>query len=403
MIMARKTKEIDPQSLPLNGIRVIEFCHVVMGPSCGLVLSELGADVIKIEPLPSGDRTRQLKGHIAGSFVYFNRSKRSVGLDLKTDGGKAIAHKLLKTADVMIENFGPGTAEKLNVGWEEVSKINPRLVYCALKGYLPGPYEKWAALDELVQFSTGLAYMTGPPGNPLRAGSSVIDIMGGTFGAVGILAALHKRNQTGKGEKIVSSLYESSAYLVGQHMAGEVQMKRKAEPMPVRPRSWGIYDVFKTKNGKEIFIGVTSDKQWKSFCQLYKRTDLLETKEFDTNEKRRENHDKLYKMLQEIFIKFEYDELLTTLVNNSIPAAPVATPSDLFDDPQMNVTGRMSATEFADGTVAKLPRLPIEVGSGVAQMSGQVPEFAEDTDDVLYELGVSKEDIKSLKKNGHIA
>ncbi len=401
--MTKITKETDPQSLPLHGVRVIEFCHVVMGPSCGLVLSELGADVVKIEPLPVGDRTRQLKGHIAGSFVYFNRSKRSVGLDLKTAGGKAIAHKLLKTADVMIENFGPGTAEKLNVGWEEVSKINPRLIYCALKGYLPGPYEKWAALDELVQFSTGLAYMTGPPGNPLRAGSSVIDIMGGTFGAVGILAALHKRNQTGKGEKIVSSLYESSAYLVGQHMAGEVQTKQKAEPMPVRPRSWGIYDVFKTKNRKEIFIGVTSDKQWKSFCQLYGRTDLLENEKFDTNEKRRANHNELYEVLQEIFIKFDYDELLSMLVNNSIPAAPVATPSDLFDDPQMNVKGRMSTTKFADGTIAKLPRLPITVGSGVAQMSGQVPEFAEDTDDVLYEIGMSKEDIKSLKRKGHIA
>lgn len=401
--MTELSKELAPKTLPLHGIRVIEFCHVVMGPSCGLVLSELGADVIKVEPLPAGDRTRRLKGHIAGSFVYFNRSKRSIGLDLKTSGGKATAHTLLKTADIMIENFGPGTADKLGLGWEEVSKLNPKLIYCALKGYLPGPYERWAALDELVQFSTGLAYMTGPPGRPLRAGSSVIDIMGGTFGAVGVLAALHRRNKTGKGEKIVSALYESSAYLVGQHMAGEVQMGRKAEPMPVRPRSWGIYDIFRTKDDKQIFIGVTSDKQWHSFCKLYNREDLLGTTKFETNEKRRENHDELYEILQGIFIGFNYDNLLAMLVEHAIPAAPVSTPNDLFNDPQMNVEGRMSSTQFSDGTIAKLPRLPITVGNNSAQMSGQVPQFAEDTNDILREIGISEQDIKTLKNNGHIA
>ncbi|HAT36009.1 MAG TPA: formyl-CoA transferase, partial [Rhodospirillaceae bacterium] len=312
--MSQTTQSTNPDDLPLAGVRVLEFCHVVMGPSCGLVLSELGGDVIKIEPAPDGDRTRKLKGHIAGSFVYFNRSKKSIGLNLKTEGGKAIAHKLIETSDVLIENFGPGTADKLGFGWDEASKLNPRLIYCALKGYLPGPYENWAALDELVQFSTGLAYMTGPPGQPLRAGSSVIDIMGGTFGAVGILAALHKRNETGKGEKITSALYESSAYLVGQHMAGEIQQKKVSQPMPVRPRSWGIYDVFKTKDDKEIFIGVTSDKQWDSFCDLYQRDDLHKMEKFDTNEKRRENHDELYDILQEVFIQYDYEPLQTMLV-----------------------------------------------------------------------------------------
>lgn len=400
--MSKTSKAVNSDDLPLAGVRVIEFCHVVMGPSCGLVLSELGADVIKVEPAPGGDRTRKLRGHIAGSFVYFNRSKRSIGLNLKSIGGKKIAHSLLKTADVLIENFGPGTADKLGVGWAEVSTLNPRLIYCALKGYLPGPYEKWAALDELVQFSTGLAYMTGPPGQPLRAGSSVIDIMGGTFGAVGILAALHKRNVTGKGELITSALYESSAYLVGQHMAGEVQMGVASQPMPVRPRSWGIYDVFKSKDDKEIFIGVTSDKQWDSFCDLYDREDLHSMEKFDTNEKRRENHDELYDILQQEFIQYDYEPLQKMLVDHAIPASPVAVPGDLFEDPQMNADDRMSSTEFIDGRVAKLPRLPITVGDGKARMAGQVPEFAEDTDTILTELGISEDDIASLRDKGHI-
>jgi crotonobetainyl-CoA:carnitine CoA-transferase CaiB-like acyl-CoA transferase len=373
-----------------------------MGPSCGLVLSELGAEVIKVEPAPEGDRTRVLKGHIAGAFVYFNRSKKSIGLNLKSEGGREVAHKLLKSADVLIENFAPGTADKLGVGWDEISKLNPRLIYCSLKGYLPGPYEKWAALDEMVQFSTGLSYMTGPPGQPLRAGSSVIDIMGGTFGAVGILAALHKRDKTGKGELITSALYESSAYLVGQHMAGEVQTGNPSLPMPIRPRSWGIYDVFKTKDGKEIFMGVTSDKQWISFCDLYDRQDLFTQERFDTNEKRRENHDDLYDILQEIFIAYDYQALQTMLVDVGIPASPVAVPGDLFEDPQMNADNRMSETEFADGKVAKLPRLPITLGDGKARMDGQAPEFAADTSAVLTELGLSTEDIDELRKLGHI-
>jgi crotonobetainyl-CoA:carnitine CoA-transferase CaiB-like acyl-CoA transferase len=184
---------------PLARIKVLEFSHTVMGPTAGLIFAELGADVIKIEPAPTGDHTRGLGGFGAGFFAAFNRSKRSLAVDLKRPEGQAVIHRLAPTADLLLENYGPGTMERLGCGYEQLSTLNPRLVYLALKGYLAGPYEHRPALDEVVQFQTGLAFMTGPPGEPLRAGASVIDIMGAMFGVIAAQAALRERDTTGKG------------------------------------------------------------------------------------------------------------------------------------------------------------------------------------------------------------
>ena len=392
----------DPSDLPLAGLTVVEFCHIVMGPSCGLVLAELGAEVIKVEPVPGGDRTRNLRGHVAGGFTYFNRSKKSIGLDMKSEGGRAVAYRLLKNADVMTENYAPGTAERLGIGWEQVSALNPRLVYCSLKGFLPGPYEKRAALDELVQFSTGLAYMTGPPGRPVRCGASVVDMTGGFFGVIGILAALRRRDITGRGEHVTSSLYESSAFLVGQHMAGEIVTGEAPLPLPVRPRSWGIYDTFNSGDKQVIFVGITSDKQWKSFCDMFNRPDLFADERFNTNEKRRAEHDDLYAAIQSIFDDHDCEPLIDKLVEAGLPAAPMRTPSELFDDPQLNADDRMSATKFANGKTANLPRLPLTIGDGKARMHGQAPLFGENTDGVLAGLGFSEKEIADLRKEGDI-
>ena len=392
----------DPTSLPLKGKKVIEFCHVVMGPSCGMILAELGADVIKVEPAPQGDRTRNLEGHVAGSFVYFNRSKRGIGLNLKTAGGRSVAHRLLKDADVLTENFAPGTADRLGIGYEEVSKLNPRLVYCSLKGYLPGPYENYTALDEVVQYSTGLAYMTGLPDRPMRAGSSVVDVAGGMFGVIGILSALLQRDETGLGRHVQSALYEASAFLVGQHIAAEAHTGEIPEPMSVRPRSWGIYETFQTGDGKTIFVGITSDKQWKAFCEMYGRPDLFADSRFDSNENRRASHDDLYAICQKIFLGYDSAPLVEMLVMAGLPAAPVGHPRDLMDDPQMNFENRMSTTRFANGAVAKLPRPGVSFRGVTETASGQSPNFGEHTDDVLGSLGLSRQEITELRKGGDI-
>jgi crotonobetainyl-CoA:carnitine CoA-transferase CaiB-like acyl-CoA transferase len=247
---------------PLAGIKALEFSHTVMGPTAGLVFAELGADVIKVEPAPNGDHTRSLGGFGAGFFAAFNRNKRSLAVDLKRREGQAVIHRLVPTADLILENFGPGTMERLGCGYEQLAALNPRLVYLALKGYLAGPYEHRPALDEVVQFQTGLAFMTGPPGQPLRAGASVIDIMGAVFGVVAAQAALRERDITGNGQRVSSALFESAAFLMSTHMAGMTATGLEARPMPARRGAWAVYEVFKTAAGGQLFIGVTSDQQW---------------------------------------------------------------------------------------------------------------------------------------------
>ena len=240
--------------LPLAGIRVVEFSHMVMGPSCGLILGDLGADVIKVEPVGEGDNTRRLPGSGAGFFAAFNRNKQSLALDIKAPKGLAFAKKLIARSDALIENFRPGGLDALGLGYDALSIDNPGLIYCSLKGFLSGPYEHRPALDETVQMMGGLAYMTGPPGRPLRAGASVNDIMGGMFAVIGIMGALMERAHTGRGQRIRSALFENNAFLVSQHMAQFAVTGKAAAPMPARISSWGIYDVFDTADASQIFI-----------------------------------------------------------------------------------------------------------------------------------------------------
>lgn len=394
-----ETVKSQPAQLPLSGIKVVEFCHIAMGPTVGLLLAELGADVIKVEPLPTGDRTRYLKGHIAGSFGYFNRFKKSVGVDIKTEKGREIVRRLVEKADVVTENFGSGTADRIGIGYETLSAYNERLIYCSLKGFLPGPYENRAGLDELAQFMSGLAYMTGPLGQPLRAGSSIIDIGGGMFGAIGILAAILQRQVTGKGQKVESALYETAAFFMGQHMAGEAHTGKTALPYPVRERSWAIYETFDTADGRSVFIGLTSDKQWQAFCTAFGREDLLQVPEYQTNELRRDNKKSLQPIVSGIAAGLSAHDLIETLAPLGCPVGLAAVPGDLFDDPQLNFEGRMSEATLPGGKKAKLPRLPLKM-SAIAladRPESHVPEFAENTDEVMKALGFSDEDVAAMR------
>ena len=383
--------------LPLEGLTVLEFSHTVMGPSCGVVLADLGADVIKIEPAPNGDHTRGLRGFASGFFCYFNRNKRGICLDLKSDEGRAVALDMVRSADVLIENFGPGTMDRLGMGWDAVHAVNPTLIYCALKGFLPGPYEHRPALDEIVQYMTGLAYMTGPPGQPLRAGSSVVDIMGGVMGVVGILAALRQRDKDGEGRKVTSALYESCAFLVAQHMAGEAATGTPSPPMPARSGAWGIYEIFSTKNGEKLFIGITSDNHWRSFCQRFECQDLLTDPRFLTNPERATNRDALRPYVTAIVARFDIATLSCIMDSCNIPFSPVRTPSDLFDDPQLNAHGRMMDVRMPDGSHAKLPGTPICFGDEAPALRLQPPMTGEHTDSILAGLGYAPETIAALR------
>jgi crotonobetainyl-CoA:carnitine CoA-transferase CaiB-like acyl-CoA transferase len=390
------------KTLPLAGVRVLEFCHTIMGPSAGLILADLGADVIKIEPT-NGDPTRRRIGFAAGFFPTFNRNKRSVAIDLKSDDGRALLHRLVGTADVLIENFAPGTMERLGCGYGDLSPHNQRLIYCALKGFLSGPYEHRPALDEVVQFMAGLAYMTGPPGQPLRAGSSVVDIMGGMFAVIGVQAALRERDRTGRGQMVKSALFESTAFLMMQHMAGEIVTGRPLPPMPAREGAWAIYEPFATADGAQIFLGLTSNGHWQRFCEHFDRGDLLSDPAYKTNEDRVRARDTLRPIVADIVSRSTLADLAELFDRIDIPFAPVAKPGDLFDDPQLNAHGRMLEIAFANGVRGKIPRLPIEIGAHDFALRRQAPAIGEHTGEVLAELGLAPGEIEELRQRGVIA
>src|SRR5271170_1991189 len=386
---------------PLTGIRVLEFCHTIMGPTAGLILADLGADVIKIEPA-EGDSTRRRIGFAAGFFATFNRNKRSFAVDLKSDDARALLYRLAETADVVLENFAPGTMERLGCGYADLSKKNPRLVYCALKGFLSGPYEHRPALDEVVQFMAGLAYMTGPPGQPLRAGASVVDIMGGMFAVIGVQAALRERERTGRGQMVKSALFESTAFLMMQHMSGEVVTGRPMPPMPSRQGAWAIYEPFATADGKQIFVGLTSDGHWRRFCQEFGRADLLQNPAYKTNEDRVLARAALCPLVAEIVGRHKLAALAEMFDRIDIPFAPVARPGDLFDDPQLNAGGRMLDIALPNGVRAKVPRLPIEIGDHDFALRRQAPAIGEHTAEILAELGLAASEIAALSQRGII-
>jgi len=383
-------------TLPLTGIRVLELGHTVMGPTCGLILADMGAEVYKVERTGTGDDTRWLKGFGSGFFTYLNRNKKSISLDLKSDKGKEILLKLVEDADVLIENFGPGTVERLGVGYETCKKINPKLIFCSLKGFMPGPYEKRPALDEVVQMMGGLAYMTGPTGRPLRAGASVTDIMGGSFGAIGILSALYERQSTGKGKLVQATLFESVAFLVGQHMAVAAVSGEAPPPMPERGRAWSIYDLFTTADKEQVFIGVTSERHWQRMCATFSYSDWAENEQLATNQGRVDARDWFVPELQKRFGSLEKDELMALAEKAGIPFAPVNQPIDLVNDEHLNVSGSLAETRTPAGNFAKLPKIPLRLDGFTFDLRNQPPKIGEGSLDLYRQIGYSDQEINIL-------
>ena len=382
----------DP-ALPLSGLRVVEFTHMVMGPTCGMVLADLGAEVIKVEPI-EGDRTRHLLGAGAGFFPMFNRNKKSIAIDLHQPEGAALARRLAGTADVVAENFKPGTMAKYGLDYASLSQADPRLIYVSHKGFLPGPYDHRTALDEVVQMMGGLAYMTGRPGDPLRAGSSVNDIMGGMFGAIGAMGALIQRGITGRGQEVQTALYENNVFLVGQHMLQYAITGRAAAPMPDRISAWGIYDIFTVKDGEQIFLAAVSDAQWLTFCDALGMADLRDLPQYASNNLRVQGRGTLMPVLRERLIAWRAAELSALFERVGLPFAPIRKPEELYDDEHLLATGGLAGITLPDGERAGqrvgTALFPFTMGGQRLGVRLQPPTRGQHTMELLAALGYNE-------------
>ena len=392
--------------LPLTGLRVVEFTHMVMGPTCGMVLADMGAEVIKVEPL-QGDRTRHLLGAGAGFFPMFNRNKKSIAIDLHSPEGAEVARRLAASADVVAENFKPGTMAKYGLDYAALSQVNERLIYVSHKGFLPGPYENRTALDEVVQMMGGLAYMTGRPGDPLRAGTSVNDIMGGMFGAIGALGALIQRGITGKGQEVQSALYENNVFLVGQHMLQFAMTGQAAAPMPARISPWAVYDVFTVKDGEQIFLAAVSDAQWLSFC------DALDLPDLKTNPKYANNNDRVREratLLPELRTRLaprSAQDLTERLQAADLPFAPIRRPEELFDDEHLLATGGLADITLPDGAragqTAQTTLFPFTLDGQRLGVRLSPPTLGQHSSELLTTLGYSEAEQYALRASQAVA
>ena len=395
----------EEQLAPLRGIKVIEFTHMVMGPTAGVILGDLGADVIKVEPL-KGDNTRRLKGSGAGYFPMYNRNKRSDDARSQAPRRSKRGTQADSVRRYRLENFRTGTMAKLGLNYESLAPANPGLIYCSLKGFLSGPYENRVALDEVTQMMGGLAYMTGLPDRPLRAGSSVIDITGGMFGVIAILSALHQRRETGQGSHVTSALFETTAFLVGQHMAQQAVSGEAPPPMSVRQSAWAVYDIFELNSGERLFVGIVSDTLWQRFCAEFSLADWAADESLSSNAGRVAERDRLLPAIRELFAPMTLASLSERLDRAGLPFSPINTPGDLFEDPHLTASGGLLLIHLTDGDHAglqtTLPRLPVEFGDKKPPLRRDLPRAGAHSSEVLRELGFSDDDIDSLAATGAV-
>lgn len=399
MTAAPASPFMNQDELPLRGIKVLELSHMIMGPAAGLALADLGAEVIKLEPI-DGDRTRRLKGSGSGYFPVFNRNKQSLSIDLKSAEGQALARQLALQADMVVENFRDGGLAQYGLDYASLSAENPRLIYVSLKGFLSGPYMHRTALDEVVQMMGGLAYINGGADTPQRVAASVNDILGGTFGVVGALAALHDRHVTGRGRHVRSGLFENNLLLVAQFIA-QYQLTGAA-PKPFgaeRKPPWGVYDVFETADGR-VFVAVVGDAQWRNFAQKFLPPEWAADPRLATAVDREAARSWLVPGVGAILKTWKTDELCAALEAANLSYGPIRQPHDLLHDEHLNAGGALLATALPDGGEIAAAALPIEFDGLKAGKRFDPPAQGRDTKAILRGLGLDAARIEALRAAG---
>ena len=382
---------------PLAGVTVVEMTHMIMGPSCGQFLACLGADVIKVEP-PAGDKTRHLTGMGRGFYPTFNRGKKSITLDLKGEAGRRALHRLLAKADVFVENFRDRSLQQMGFDPDALRAKHPHLIVASCKGFLHGPYEDRTALDEVVQMMTGMAYMTGPTGRPLRIGSSANDIMGGLFGAFSVLAALLERRETGGGRSVRIGLFENCLLLVAQHMVQFDLEGREAPPMPEREFSWPVYDIFETAEAKQIFVGAVTEGQWVVLCKDLALSHLLDDPTLQTKMQKIDARDRTVPQFAEAIAARNFADLVAMFEAGGIPFAPIHRPAEMYEDPHVLRPGGLQSSALPNGERFRAPGLPVEIDGILPNpASADIADVGADTVAVLSGLGLNPDEIAEAR------
>jgi crotonobetainyl-CoA:carnitine CoA-transferase CaiB-like acyl-CoA transferase len=352
---------------------VLELGQIVAGPTAGLIFADLGFNVIKIEKPGSGDVSRRLSGTSAGTFVYYNRGKKSVELDITSEDGKEKFKKLLEKSDIIIENMAPKTMEKLNLAYNDLKNINEKIIYISIKGYMDGPYENRKSLDYPIEIESGLAYMTGTMKRPMRMGASIVDM---SAAMIGVIKALQLISEN-RGGFIKIGLFETAMFLVGQHISTYQATETDLPPINEKNFAWGIYDYFTTAENKKIFIAVTTDEQWRDFCKAFKLEYLLQEK-FNTNEDRYKERNFLIPEIQKAIISMKYDSIIKILNDRNIVYGQLNKPWELLKDE--HAMKHMVKTTF-NNKEYEVPYFP----SGTPGYS-KVPELGSSNEDVLSGL-----------------
>lgn len=407
----------DGSDRPLADVLVVELGHIVAGPFCSLLLADLGATVVKVEHPDGGDVTRDSSPLGNASFNYINRDKVSVTLDLKHEAGKAVFFDLVREADVLVENYGPGTTERLGVGYDDLREENPQLVYCAVKGFNDGPYADYPALDPVAEALSGLMSVTGYPDHPpARCGTSIADMAAALYGALSVVAALRQREHTGEGQKVSAPLFESTVALMGYWLAYAQAYDADPDPLGAGHTNWAPYDVFRTASGGDtdsertdeaardadwVFIGPSSQRQWEGLCAALDLS-LDDRAEYATREKRLEHKHALNAELSEALRSFERDDVVSRLREAGVPVAPVNDVRAVADDPHLVATDALAEVETVEGAPARVrvPRYPVRSTAFERRESQSPPALGGDTEAVLRSLGYSEGRIADLVAAG---
>ena len=375
---------------PLNDIKVLDLTRVLAGPFCTMILKNLGAEVIKVERPVSGDDSRGFGPYINNESIYFvsiNRGKKSIVVDLKTDEGREIIIDLVKKVDVLAENFKPGTMEKLGLGYEELKKINPRLIYAAMSGFgHSGPYSERPAYDMIVQAMGGIMSITGQAdGNPTRVGTSVGDITAGMYGAIGLISALYSRKETGLGQKVDVAMFDGQISILENAIARYVATGESPKPLGTVHPAITPFQAFRTKDNW-VIIAAGNNKLWENLCRLLDKDEWINDDRFDTNENRTIHQPELDSLMSEIIVQKTTNEWMELFVKNNIPASPINNMEMIFKDPQIHARNMLVEVDQPRAGKIVIAGNPIKMSSISADQEitdRPAPSLGEHTAEVL--------------------